>query len=69
MADRRYLQTKEIASRLGCTVETVRRWYREGKLDGAAKIGGPTSPIRISEQNLKRIMRKGGKKDAVSSNT
>ncbi len=57
-----YLGTKELATRMGVTVETVRRWYREGKLDGSAiKIGGPTSPIRISETRLQRILRKGGR--------
>lgn len=54
----RYLCIKEVAVMMGCTVETVRRWFREGKLDGATKIGGPTSPIRIPENRLRLIMKK-----------
>lgn len=54
----RNLRVKEVAFRMGCTEETVRRWYREGKLPGAVKIGGPTSPIIISERRLRLIMKK-----------
>jgi len=54
----RTLQTKMIAAELGCSPETVRRWFREGKLSGAFKIGGDTSPIKMTRVDLRKLKRK-----------
>lgn len=55
MSKDRILYTKEIAAGLGCSPETVRRKFREGKLGKAFKLGGPSSPIRISSRDLSRL--------------
>lgn len=63
MTQTRYLQTKEIAAKLGCRTDSVRRMFREGRLPGAFKLGGVRGRIRISESDLKRLVksRKGGR--------
>lgn len=55
MTPGRILFVKAIAAELGCTPETVRRWYREGKLIKAYKVGGPSSPIRMNSRDLSRL--------------
>jgi excisionase family DNA binding protein len=51
----RLLQTKEIAHRLGVHDQTVRRLYRDGKLPGATKRGGRTSPITMTPEAFDRL--------------
>ncbi len=60
-AEDRKLCTKEIAAELGCSVETVRRYWRDGKLRrfGAFK-SGRTAPIRMPLSGLRRFKRDGG---------
>lgn len=58
MRKTRTLRVKSIAQELGCSPETVRRWWREGKLPGAFKIGGDTSPIKMTEGSLGKLKRK-----------
>lgn len=58
MRKSRTLHTKMIAEELGCSPETVRRWYRDGKLPGAFKVGGDTSPIKMSQVDLVKLKRK-----------
>lgn len=54
----RTLCAKEIAAELACSVETVRRWYRQGVLKryGAFKPMR-TSPIRMPWSGLQRFKR------------
>lgn len=58
MTKDRILQTKEIAAEIGCSDETIRRWFREDKLRGSYKVGGRTSPIRIRSRDLARLKKK-----------
>lgn len=59
-ANDRKLCTKEIAAEMQCSVETVRRWWREGKLKpyGAFKPAR-TSTIRMPLSGLRRFKRAG----------
>lgn len=54
----RMMRVKEIAAELECSVETVRRYWREGKLRrfGAFKTG-VTSPIRMPRSGVRRFKR------------
>ncbi|MBW7947567.1 MAG: hypothetical protein H3C60_14330 [Sphingomonadaceae bacterium] len=54
----RKLHVKQIAAELGCSVETVRRYWREGKLMrfGAYKLDR-TSPIRMPLSGVQRFKR------------
>lgn len=59
MLKQRYFVVKEIAKILGRQPDTIRRMFREGLLPGAYKPGGrPKSPIRMSERDLKRYIKK-----------
>lgn len=58
MADDRTLSIKEFAARCRRSPETVRRWFRAGKLRGAKKPGGRTSRLEIPASCLSRIMGK-----------
>ncbi|MCR5856588.1 helix-turn-helix domain-containing protein [Mesorhizobium sp. J428] len=58
MASNRVLQTKQIADAIGCSTKTVRRYYHAGKLPGATKFGQSTSPIKIHEKDLQKLLRK-----------
>lgn len=57
-ASERIMHAKEIAAELGCSVETVRRYWRDGKLRrfGAFKTGA-TSPIRMPRSGVQRFKR------------
>ena len=57
MTGDRYLQTKQIAEILGCRVDSVRRMFREGRLDGAFKVGGSRGRIRMADCALKRLIK------------
>lgn len=48
---------KRISHELGRPERTVRRWYSEGKLPGAYKLGGETSPVTIRDSDLRKIKR------------
>jgi predicted site-specific integrase-resolvase len=37
------------------TVQTIRRWFREGRLTGTQV--GPESPIMIDEESINRVIR------------
>ncbi|MBB4123273.1 helix-turn-helix transcriptional regulator [Martelella radicis] len=49
------LTRKAIAYELGVSERTVSRHFKEGRLPGAFKLGGGTSPIRMREADLKKI--------------
>lgn len=57
MTSDRLLCAKEIAARLGCSERTVSRMYSSGKLPKAVKLNGKTSPIKIRERDLKKVLR------------
>lgn len=63
----RILVTKEIADRLKCSDKTVSRMFKNGKLNGAFKLGRNTSSIRITEDNLSKVIslmeKKGGEQN------
>jgi excisionase family DNA binding protein len=52
MDTEKYYSPKEIADRLGCSVVTVRKWYREGRLQ-AVKAG---HNVRITESALQAFL-------------
>lgn len=52
---------KQIAARLGVSTRTVQRWHERGKLPGAYKPGGQTSPLRIDARKLDRLSKARGK--------
>lgn len=54
-----YLLVPEVAERLRVHVNTVRRWLREGTLQGV-KPGGDKSGYRISVQALEDLLSRGG---------
>lgn len=60
MASDRILRTKQIAAELDACTKTVSRLYHAGKLTGAFKLG-KTSPIRISETDLKKYKKRAGR--------
>lgn len=50
------LRVPEVAQRLDVSIETVRRWLRDGKLKGHM-IGGQRSGYRIPESEVERLLR------------
>jgi excisionase family DNA binding protein len=58
----RLLSVPEVAERLRVSPETIRRYLRDGRLKGI-KVGGVTSPYRISEAEVRRIERGAGAED------
>lgn len=50
----RYFTPQEIADRLGVHLQTVRKWYRSGKL-GCYKLGH--RDIRISQEQLDAFLK------------
>ncbi|MDX3975801.1 helix-turn-helix domain-containing protein [Shinella sp.] len=56
----RPLGIKEIAAGLGCSTRTIRRYHAAGQMP-TFKIGGKTSPIKMSRVDLRRIQKKRGK--------
>ena len=59
--DREIVGASAIARRLGCSSRTVLRYYGSGRLP-AQKLGGPTSPLRISLKEIEAF--KAGKGEA-----
>ena len=51
----RYLTVHDVATHLGVTEDTVRRWLRERRLRGFMP-GGPRSGYRIRESELERFV-------------
>lgn len=49
------LRVSEVAVRLSCEPETVRRWIREGKIP-AYRLGRPGAPLRISEEAVREFL-------------
>tara|TARA_R110002020_G_scaffold5179_3_gene21908 strand:- start:431 stop:622 length:192 start_codon:yes stop_codon:yes gene_type:complete len=47
----------EIAFRLRISERTARRLIKAGKIPGAYKLGGTTSPVRIEAKKLDRIIK------------
>ena len=47
-----YLSAKEVASLVGVSLRTVRRWIAEGTLP-AARVGGV---VRIRRRDLERVL-------------
>ncbi|PZU21951.1 MAG: hypothetical protein DI589_13735 [Shinella sp.] len=55
MTGDRYLQTKQIAEIFGCRTASVRRMFREGRLNGAFKVGGSRGRIRMADRDVERL--------------
>jgi excisionase family DNA binding protein len=55
MHDDRLLTVKEVAERLRANPQTVRRWLREGKLNGVMP-GGEKLGYRIPESEVRRLL-------------
>lgn len=51
----KYYKPEEVAEILQVSVDTIRRWYREGKLLGTKLTGHRC--LRISEASLEELMR------------
>jgi predicted site-specific integrase-resolvase len=49
------LNLKQIAGELGRSVDTVRRWFKAGKLQGAFQAGGRGSQIRMPLSAVRRM--------------
>lgn len=47
----------EIAHQLGRSTRTIRRWHADGKI-ASFQIGGPTSPIKMTRVNLRKLQNK-----------
>ena len=58
----RLLTVREVAERLRSSPETVRRWLRQGKLQGF-RPGGTRLGYRISERELEQFLRQSGGKE------
>jgi excisionase family DNA binding protein len=54
----RLLTVQEVAGRLRVNPETIRRWLRQGKLEGAM-LGGDRAGYRIAESELRRLLEEG----------
>jgi len=52
----RFMTVKDAAERLGVTVNTVRRWVKDGRLRGHMP-GGQKSGYRIPESDVERLLR------------
>jgi excisionase family DNA binding protein len=52
------LTVQEVAARLRVNPETVRRWLRQGKLQGVM-LGGDRAGYRIAESELRRLLEVG----------
>lgn len=53
--EQKMLKVPEVAQRLDVSIETVRRWLRDGKLKGRM-IGGQRSGYRIPESEIERLL-------------
>ena len=58
MEEDRLLTVQEVAGRLRVNPETIRRWLRQGKLEGAM-LGGDRAGYRIAESELRRLLEEG----------
>jgi excisionase family DNA binding protein len=56
------LKVAEVAERVRADPETVRRWLRSGRLKGV-RPGGTRLGWRISEGEVKRLLRENGEGD------
>lgn len=56
MSSKRILRTsKQIATELSCSEKTVSRMYAAGRLPGAYKLNGKTSPLMIAAKDLQKL--------------
>ena len=55
MEEERLLTVKEVAERLRANPQTIRRWLREGRLEGVMP-GGEKLGYRIPESEVRRIL-------------
>lgn len=55
MADGKFLSVEDVAERMQASTATVRRWLREGRLQGI-RPGGRKLGWRISEADLQRFI-------------
>jgi excisionase family DNA binding protein len=55
MADDRLLTVNEVADRLRVHVESVRRWIRQGKMEGSM-MGGDRGGYRVAESEVERFI-------------
>lgn len=58
MADERLLTVQEVADRLRANPQTIRKWLREGKLNGSMP-GGEKLGWRIPESEIARLIEQG----------
>lgn len=49
------LNLKQIAGELGRSVDTIRRWFKAGKLPGAFQAGGKGTQIRMTLSDVRRM--------------
>jgi len=54
--DDRLLTVQEVAARLRVNPETVRRWLRQGRLQGAL-LGGDRAGYRIPAAEVERFLK------------
>lgn len=50
------ISVAEAAERLQVSEQTIRRWAREGRLEGVLKARGRTSPMRIPEASVNKFL-------------
>jgi excisionase family DNA binding protein len=55
MDDSPFLTVQEVAARLRMNPETIRRWLRQGKLQGRM-FGGDRGGYRIAEAEVQRFI-------------
>ena len=56
------LTTKEASRRLGVNAETVRRWWKAGRLEG--RQYGPLGRIQIDEASVERLLEEARRRGA-----
>lgn len=51
------ISRKRLAGMLGCSEKTISRRFGRGDLPGCFKIGGRTSPLKMTRKSLDRVRR------------
>ena len=60
MSEDRLLTVPEVAARIRCSPESVRRWARQGRLK-SVKLGGDRLGFRFLESAVEQFIATGGK--------
>ena len=64
MGSERLLTVPEVAERLRLHPDTVRRWLREGRIQGAM-MGGRAGGYRVHESEVERVAAEGPAPEAA----